>query len=138
MTEQLKEELEQLRQKLKAMETEQKETAKQKHHPVYIKSERKIAKLAGRPISSSDPEVEDWITDMREHIASIPTKEGKIDFVLDHLTGSAKTEVRLRPSESKKQQMTFSKLLKTRTNLRILWHNSDTNSTSGSRVKTKL
>ena len=104
MTEQLKEELEQLRQKLKAMETTQKETAKQQHHPVYIKSERKIPKLAGRPTANSDPEVDDWITDMKEHIASIPTKEGKIDFVLDHLTGSAKTEVRLRPSESKKNR----------------------------------
>ena len=101
MTEQLKEELEQLRQKLKAMEKTQKETAKQQHHPVYIKSERKIPKLAGRPTANSDPEVDDWVTDIREHIASIPTKEGKIDFVLDHLTGSAKTEVRLRPTESK-------------------------------------
>ena len=102
MAEQLKEELEQLRQKLKAMEKAQKETAKQQHHPVYIKSERKISKLAGRPTTNSDPDVDDCITDMREHLASIPTNEGKIDLVLDHLTGSTKTEVKLRPTESKK------------------------------------
>ena len=42
MAKQLKEEIEQLRKKLTTMETTQKESAKQKHHPVYIKQKRKF------------------------------------------------------------------------------------------------
>ena len=39
---------------------------------------------------------------MKEYLSSIPTNEGKIEFVFDHLTGSAKTEGRSRPAENKK------------------------------------
>ena len=102
MAEELKGELEKLRMKLKVMEAKQAAEAAKPHHPIYIKSERKIPKLAGRPTKDSDPKVDDWISDMKEHLPSIPTNEGKIEFVIDHLTGSAKTEVRLRPADNKK------------------------------------
>lgn len=101
MEEKLKEEIEQLRIKLLHVEARQAATSKSTP-PVYIKSERKLPKLAGRPVKDSDPDVEDWVTDMRDHIVNIPTNDEKIEFVLDHLTGNAKTEIRMRPSDMKK------------------------------------
>lgn len=101
MEEKLKEEIEQLRIKLLHVEARQAATSKS-IPPVYIKSERKLPKLAGRPVKDSDPDVEDWVTDMRDHIVNIPTNDERIEFVLDHLTGNAKSEIRMRPSDMKK------------------------------------
>lgn len=97
MAEDVKAELEVLREKLKDLEIK----SQIKQPQVYIKSERKIPKLAGRPVKDTDPEVDDWIYDMKEHLSTIPTDVGKVEFVLDHLIGGAKTEVRLRPQEMK-------------------------------------
>lgn len=69
MEEKLKEEIEQLRIKLLHVEARQAATSKSTP-PVYIKSERKLPKLAGRPVKDSDPDVEDWVTDMRDHIVN--------------------------------------------------------------------
>ena len=98
--EELQQEVDELRQQLKQLELRQKSEVKPP--PVYIKSDRKIPKLAGRPVKENDPEVDEWVTDMREHLSSLPSNESKIDFVLDHLAGSAKSEVRLRPPEMKR------------------------------------
>ena len=38
---------------------------------------------------------------MREHIHTTKSKDGHADFVMDHLTGSAKSEVRLHPVEQR-------------------------------------
>ena len=90
------EEIQQLKDKLSKMEM--------KGHGssvVLMKSDRKFPKFAGRPVKDSDPDVDEWITDMREHIQSTPSKDDHVAFIMDHLTGSAKSEVRLRPSEDR-------------------------------------
>lgn len=75
--------------------------AKPPPQPLYIRTERKLPKFSGRPVKDSDPDVEDWLMDMREHLHSIQSPDKKIEFILDHLEGAAKSEVRLRPAECK-------------------------------------
>ena len=75
--------------------------AKSPPQPLYIRTERKLPKFSGRPVKDSDPDVEDWLMDMREHLHSIPSNDKKIEFILDHLDGAAKSEVRLRPVDCK-------------------------------------
>ncbi|XP_078314313.1 uncharacterized protein LOC111132484 [Crassostrea virginica] len=69
---------------------------------VYLKSERKFPKFGGRPVKDGDPDVYEWISDMREHIQSAQSKDDFVDFIMDHLTGSAKSEVKLRPHTERK------------------------------------
>ncbi|KAK3101109.1 hypothetical protein FSP39_000999 [Pinctada imbricata] len=98
MGDELKEELEELRAKLAALE------AKPTHVTppvVYMRSDRKFPKFGGRPTKDSDPLVDEWITDMREHIRSSPSRDNHMDFVMDHLTGNAKSEIRLRPHDQR-------------------------------------
>ena len=90
----IKEQVKALQAKLAAMEASQKSSS-----VVYMKSDRKFPKFAGRPEKDSDPDVIEWITDMREYIASKSSKDHHVDFIMDHLTGSAKSEIRLRPPE---------------------------------------
>ena len=93
----IKEQVKALQAKLAAMEASQKSSS-----VVYMKSDRKFPKFAGRPEKDSDPDVIEWITDMREYIASKSSKDHHVDFIMDHLTGSAKSEIRLRPPEQRK------------------------------------
>ena len=98
MGEELKEELEKLRAKLATLE------ARPTHVTppiVYMRSDRKFPKFGGRPTKDSDPLVDEWITDMREHIRSSPSRDSHLDFVMDHLIGNAKSEIRLRPDEQR-------------------------------------
>ena len=90
----LKDEVEKLKKELQEM----KAGSKSEHGPsvVYMKSDRKFPKFGGRPVKDTDPDVDEWITDMREHIRSSKSKDNHTDFVMDHLIGSAKSEVRLR------------------------------------------
>ncbi|XP_062593162.1 uncharacterized protein LOC134254640 [Saccostrea cucullata] len=82
---------------LKATESKEKPTPL-----VYVKSERKFPKFGGRPVKDGDPDVYEWISDMREHIQSTQSKDDFVDFIMDHLTGSAKSEVKLRPHTERK------------------------------------
>lgn len=68
---------------------------------VYLKSDRKFPKFGGRPVKDGDPDVYEWISDMREHIQSTKSKDDFVDFIMDHLTGSAKSEVKLRPLQER-------------------------------------
>ena len=95
----IKQQLDALTAKLAAMEASSKPPSSS---VVYMKSDRKFPKFAGRPVKDSDPDVIEWITDMREYISSIPSKNHHVDFIMDHLTGSAKSEIRLRPPEQRK------------------------------------
>lgn len=63
---------------------------------------KKPPRLAGRPVKDSDPDVEDWMTDMRDHIVNIPTNDERIEIVLDHLTKNAKKETWNRQSDMEK------------------------------------
>lgn len=96
----MKKELHQLQKKLKSYE--EKESREKPAPVVYVKSERKFQKFSGRPEKDTDPDVNDWITEMREHVRATTSKDGHADFVMDHLAGSAKTEVRLLPIEQRK------------------------------------
>ncbi|XP_056017063.1 uncharacterized protein LOC130053687 [Ostrea edulis] len=61
----MKKELHQLQKKLKSYE--EKESREKPAPVVYVKSERKFQKFRGRPEKDTDPDVNDWITEMREH-----------------------------------------------------------------------
>lgn len=68
---------------------------KEKSTPlVYVKSERKFPKFGGYPEKETDPDVIDWIAEMREHIQATLSKDGHADFLMDHLTGNAEAEIR--------------------------------------------
>jgi hypothetical protein len=64
---------------------------------VLITRERKLQKLSGRPKTDSDPEVSDWISDIRLHIVDLEETQ-KIDTILGFLAGEAKSEVKLYPA----------------------------------------
>lgn len=63
---------------------------------VLITRERKLQKLTGRPKTDADPEVGDWLSDIRQHIEELDESQ-KIDTIMGYLGGSAKDEVKLRP-----------------------------------------
>ena len=63
---------------------------------VYISKERKLQKFSGRPVKDTDPSVEEWIEDVTYHIKNISTKEAQIEFLVDHLQGQARDEIRTR------------------------------------------
>ena len=79
------------------LEQELEATVKQKvGKTVLISQERKLQKLNGRPKTESDPEVSDWISDMKVHVEELDENQ-KIDTIMGHLGGEAKDEVKLRP-----------------------------------------
>lgn len=81
------------------------ESTESKENPtpvVYVKSERKFPKFGGYPEKDTDPDVIDWISEMREHIRGTTSKDRHTDFVMDHLTGNAKAEIRLHPIEQRR------------------------------------
>lgn len=67
---------------------------------VLITRERKLQKLCGRPKTDSDPDVSDWVSDIRQHIIDLDESQ-KIDTILGFLGGEAKTEVKLYPKEER-------------------------------------
>ena len=40
---------------------------------------KKLPQVPGKPVKDSDPDVEDWLMDMREHLHSIPSNDKKIE-----------------------------------------------------------
>lgn len=80
---------------------------------VYLKSDRKFPKFGGRPVKDGDPDVYEWISDMREHIQSTKSKDEFVDFIMDHLTGSAKSEVKLRPLQERQTGKQILEILET-------------------------
>ncbi|KAK3104739.1 hypothetical protein FSP39_008981 [Pinctada imbricata] len=117
MSEELKEQIEALQQKLAAMETKPSQATPS---VVYMKSDRKFSKFGGRPVKESDPIVDEWIADMRDYIRSVPSKDSHVGFIMDHLTGNAKTEIRLGPNE---QRESGEQILNA---LEQLYHSKDT------------
>lgn len=62
---------------------------------VIVTRERKLSKLAGRPKTSTDVDVTDWLMDIRQHIADLEENQ-KIDIIMGHITGDVREEVKLR------------------------------------------
>ncbi|XP_062593160.1 uncharacterized protein LOC134254638 [Saccostrea cucullata] len=104
-SEQLESEIATLHQRLKKTESAlslKEIEMKYKHEPkpnktVYVAREKKIARLCGRPVKESDPDVAEWLDDARQHLKVIDDEDAKIDFLMDNLGGQAKDEIRLRP-----------------------------------------
>lgn len=65
---------------------------------VYVtKESKKIPKLKGVPKSDDDVDVEEWLDDVRRHIRSRKlTDKEAFAFVMEHLDGPAKWEIRFR------------------------------------------
>ena len=64
---------------------------------VYVSRERKLPKLRGRPREDQDVDVIDWIEDIRFSINARKMLPGEMfDFIMEHLVGETKSEMRLR------------------------------------------
>jgi hypothetical protein len=96
-----KEEIDRLRYELtmntKLVEHLQKATIK----PVYVVREKKLSKLSGIPKKDTDLLVSDWIDDAKEHLNTISNKKVKVEFLMEHISGAAKDELRVRPKQEK-------------------------------------
>lgn len=64
---------------------------------VYLSKDRKLKHLTGRPVKDFDPKVEHWNGDMISYLKtrSSPARE-QVDFILSHLEGQAREEIRYR------------------------------------------
>ncbi|MCG8048333.1 MAG: zinc finger domain-containing protein [Candidatus Thiodiazotropha taylori] len=60
----------------------------------FISKDRKLAKFSGRPQKDSDPNVEEWIEDVKYHLRNISGNDAQVEFLYDHLQGQARDEVR--------------------------------------------
>lgn len=76
---------------------EAKPTVLQPLRPMLVTRDRKISKFAGRPVCAQDPEIEDWVNDVRLHIEGMDEAQ-QISTIMSLLTGEAEMEVRLCPS----------------------------------------
>ena len=56
--------------------------------------------------------MEEWIEDAQQHIKLLSSEEEKVQFLLDHLTGTAKDELRIRDPSSKKSANAIFEALK--------------------------
>ena len=64
---------------------------------VVVVPRERGSKLAGRPRTEKDPEVTEWVKDMRRMTSDLSAAEG-VQFILDHLEGAARDEIRLCPA----------------------------------------
>lgn len=96
---------EEMREKLEAATTGQHEPAAVPVAPgmVYIQRERKLPMFSGPPKESAGLEAEEWVLDMRAHLATRGdlAEVKKAGIVLDHLEGRPRREMRHREEECK-------------------------------------
>jgi hypothetical protein len=62
--------------------------------PVYVAREKKLSKLSGIPKKDTDLLVSDWIDDAKEHLNTISNEKVKVEFLMEHISGAAKDELR--------------------------------------------
>ena len=61
--------------------------------PIYVAA-RKLDRFKDRPEKASDPSVEDWVADMRNHLtARNLTGAAAVACIKEHLTGKARLEI---------------------------------------------
>ena len=60
----------------------------------FISKDRKLSKFSGRPQKDTDPNVEEWIEDVKYHLKNISGNDAQVEFLYDHLQGQARDEVR--------------------------------------------
>ena len=64
---------------------------------MYVSRKRKLPKLRGRPRDDGDCDVIDWLEEIKSSINARRMSEVKrFDFMMEHLVGEAKSEMRLR------------------------------------------
>ena len=61
---------------------------------MIVNPSRRLDRFKGKPVSTSDPSVEEWIRDVKVHQASRSLEgEKAVLFVLDHLAGKARLDI---------------------------------------------
>ena len=81
---------------------------------VYVSRERKLPKLKGAAQGKDDPDVEEWVSDMRAALKSRPMPQREAaEFVFEHLGGEAKNEVRHRPETTRSDAEEILKVIET-------------------------
>lgn len=56
----------------------------------FISKDRKLSKFSGRPQKDTDPNVEEWIEDVKYHLKNISGNDAQVEFLYDHLQGQAR------------------------------------------------
>ena len=58
---------------------------------------KKVSKLKGKPEAAGDPEIEEWVDDILNHLSTRDmSKKEQAVFIIDHLAGQAKRKIRYR------------------------------------------
>ena len=87
---------------------------------VYISKDRKLDKFSGRKTKDGSLSVDEWIDDASYHLRNLPGAEAQVEFLLDHLQGQARDEIRVLPqSERKSPDRIFGRL-------RVIFQDEDT------------
>ena len=50
------------------------------NNAVYVRREKKIARLNGRPVRENDPDISVWLEDVSQHLKIIDDKDAHIVF----------------------------------------------------------
>ena len=69
-------------------------TTKLSESKVIVNPSRRLDRFKGKPVTASDPSVEEWIRDVKVHLASRSLEgEKAVLFILDHLAGKARLDI---------------------------------------------
>ena len=130
--EDVKAQLEALKAELEKVKLEKRASAEGGQQLVFAPKMRKVKKFSGKP--GHGVSVYEFIEEMTRILKTRPTpQEEQVDFVLSHLEGPAKEEMRFRPVEEKKSSKAVLGILKEvfgerATTLRFLQHKANTQS----------
>ena len=108
----LQQENEQLKKEL--AEAKSKQTHSTVPKLLYLTRECKQPILFGRPVKDGDPDVDQWIDDVQDHLKSLDTVQAKVDYIIDHLGGKAKDEIRVRPESDRQNPVKIFCILRAR------------------------
>ena len=64
------------------------------NNAVYVRREKKIARLNGRPVRENDPDISVWLEDVSQHLKIIDDKDSQISFLMDNLGEQAKDNIK--------------------------------------------
>jgi len=98
--EELKKELDEARLQLRVAQEVERKMAAQSAKPVTVMPmQRRLERFKGHPDKLSDPTVQEWVADARAVLATYQgEKKDKASFLLQHLAGNARVEIRARPA----------------------------------------
>lgn len=109
--EEIKAQLEALKAELEKVKLEKKAPVEGGQQLVFAPKLRKVEKFSGR--KGHGVSVYEFIEEMTRILKARPTpQEEQVDFILSHLEGPAKEEMRFRPAEEKKHPKTVLEILR--------------------------